>query len=61
MTVIGADSDDGIVAEGGIISNAVEEARKVVIPGVAIFCTVLSMSLIGDGMNDAFNPKLRER
>ena len=28
---------------------------------LAIFLTVLAMSLIGDGLNDAFNPKLRER
>lgn len=33
----------------------------VVFPGVAIFITVLSVSLIGDGLNDALNPKLRER
>lgn len=33
----------------------------VTLPGVAIFLTVLSISLIGDGLNDAFNPKLRER
>lgn len=31
------------------------------IPGVAIFLTVLSISLIGDGLNEAFNPRLRER
>jgi peptide/nickel transport system permease protein len=30
-------------------------------PGCAIFLTVLSVSLIGDGLNDALNPKLRER
>lgn len=30
-------------------------------PGVAIFLTVLSISLIGDGLNEAFNPRLRER
>lgn len=29
-------------------------------PGVAIFLTVLGISLIGDGLNDALNPKLRE-
>lgn len=34
---------------------------SVAIPGAAIFLTVLSVSLIGDGLNDAFNPKLRER
>ena len=33
----------------------------VTFPGAAIFLTVLSVSLIGDGLNDAFNPKLRER
>lgn len=30
-------------------------------PGAAIFLSVLSVSLIGDGLNDALNPKLRER
>ncbi len=33
----------------------------VTFPGVAIFFTVLSVSLIGDGLNDALNPKLRQR
>jgi len=30
-------------------------------PGIAISLTVLSFSLIGDGLQDAFNPKLRGR
>jgi len=33
----------------------------VAFPGCAIFVTVLAVSLIGDGLNDALNPKLRER
>ena len=33
----------------------------VTFPGLMIFLTVLSISLIGDGLNDALNPKLRER
>jgi peptide/nickel transport system permease protein len=33
----------------------------VTFPGFAIFLTVLAVSLIGDGLNDALNPKLRER
>jgi len=33
----------------------------VTFPGIAIFVTVLSVSLIGDGLNDALNPKLRGR
>jgi peptide/nickel transport system permease protein len=31
------------------------------IPGVAIMATVLCLNLIGDGLNDALNPKLRDR
>ena len=33
----------------------------VTFPGLAIFVTVLGIGLVGDGLNDAFNPKLRER
>lgn len=33
----------------------------VAFPGLAIFFTVLAVSLIGDGLNDALNPKLRAR
>lgn len=32
----------------------------IALPGLAIFITVLAVSLIGDGLTDAFNPKLRE-
>ncbi|MGQ4809778.1 putative D,D-dipeptide transport system permease protein DdpC [Candidatus Entotheonellaceae bacterium PAL068K] len=32
---------------------------SITLPGLAIFVTVLSVSLIGDGLNDALNPKLR--
>lgn len=33
----------------------------VTFPGLMIFLTVLAISLVGDGLNDALNPKLRER
>lgn len=33
----------------------------VTFPGLAIFLTVFAVSLVGDGLNDALNPKLRER
>jgi peptide/nickel transport system permease protein len=33
----------------------------VTFPGLAIFLTVFAVSLVGDGLNDAFNPRLRER
>ncbi|HRJ80196.1 MAG TPA: ABC transporter permease, partial [Planctomycetota bacterium] len=31
------------------------------IPGVAILITVLSFNLLGEGLREAFNPKLRGR
>jgi peptide/nickel transport system permease protein len=31
------------------------------IPGVAILITVLAINLIGEGLNDALNPRLKER
>jgi peptide/nickel transport system permease protein len=31
------------------------------IPGVAILATVLAVSLVGQGLNDALNPRLRDR
>lgn len=33
----------------------------VTFPGLAIFLTVLGLSLVGDGLQDAYNPKLRGR
>ena len=33
----------------------------VTFPGAAIFLAVLSISLVGDGVNDAINPRLRRR
>ena len=32
-----------------------------VFPGLAIFVTVLAINLVGEGLNDALNPRLRER
>lgn len=33
----------------------------VTFPGIAIFLAVLAISLVGDGVNDALNPRLRRR
>jgi peptide/nickel transport system permease protein len=30
-------------------------------PGAAIMLTVLALNLVGDGLSDALNPKLRDR
>lgn len=32
-----------------------------VVPGIAVLLTVLSINMLGDGLNDALNPKLKER
>ena len=42
-------------------SNFLTAWWSVTFPGLAIFVTVLSFSLIGDGLQDAYNPKLRGR
>jgi peptide/nickel transport system permease protein len=31
------------------------------IPGVAIVLAVLALNLLGEGLNDALNPRLRQR
>jgi peptide/nickel transport system permease protein len=56
--------DPSVMSWGLIISNNREYVFDcwwaIAIPGLAIFITVLSISLIGDGLTDALNPKLRE-
>ena len=58
-------SDPNVMSWGKLIGDnrdfLLDHPWMVTFPGVAIFLTVLAMSLIGDGLNDAFNPKLRER
>jgi peptide/nickel transport system permease protein len=58
-------SDPNVMSWGFIIGQNKDYMLSawwaVTIPGIAIFATVLSVSLIGDGLNEAFNPKLRER
>lgn len=58
-------SDPNVMSWGKLIGDnrdyLLDAPWTVTFPGVAIFLTVLALSLIGDGLNDAFNPKLRER
>ncbi len=58
-------SDPNVVSWGQIIGSnrlyILEASYTVTVPGLAIFITVLAISLIGDGLNDALNPKLRSR
>jgi peptide/nickel transport system permease protein len=58
-------SDANVMSWGLMIGsnrrNILECWWAVTFPGAAIFMTVLAVSLIGDGLNDAFNPKLHLR
>jgi len=58
-------SDPNVMSWGLMIGNnrrnILECWWAVTFPGAAIFVTVLSVSLIGDGLNDAFNPRLHLR
>ena len=58
-------SDPNKISWGSMIGASRPYVRDawwaVTFPGIAIFITVLSISLVGDGLNDAFNPRLRRR
>ncbi len=58
-------SDPNVMSWGLMIGsnrrNILECWWAVTFPGAAIFLTVLSVSLVGDGLNDALNPKTHLR
>jgi len=58
-------TDPNIVSWGQIIGSnrpyILDAGYTVTFPGLAIFITVFCISLVGDGLNDALNPKLRQR
>lgn len=58
-------TDPNVVSWGQVIGSnrqyILDAPYTVTIPGLAIFITVLAISLVGDGLNDALNPKLRQR
>lgn len=58
-------TDPNVMSWGQIIGSnrqyILDAGYTVTIPGLAIFITVLCISLVGDGLNDALNPKLRQR
>jgi peptide/nickel transport system permease protein len=57
--------DPNVMSWGLLISAGRTSLREAwwicTFPGIAILLTVLAINLIGDGLNDAFNPRLRER
>lgn len=58
-------SDPNVMSWGLMIGSGREYLLDawwvVTLPGAMIFLTVLGVSLVGDGLNDAFNPRMRER
>ena len=57
--------DPNVVSWGMIIGAGRDSVRDAwyisAIPGCAIFITVLGLNLVGEGLNDALNPRLRKR
>ncbi len=58
-------SDPNVMSWGSIIGAGREVLRTAAwitaLPGVAIMLTVLAINLVGEGLNDALNPRLRGR
>ena len=58
-------ADPNVVSWGYMIGVARSALRTAwwmtAIPGVAILVTVLAINLVGEGLNDALNPRLKER
>ena len=56
--------DPNNVSWGQMLNTALFYARSAwwlaVVPGLAIFLTIMSFNILGDGVNDALNPRLRE-
>ncbi|MGQ0570544.1 MAG: ABC transporter permease [Armatimonadota bacterium] len=57
--------DPNLFSWGLMLRNSREFLRMAwwmpTFPGLAIFITVLSLNLVGDGLNDALNPRMRQR
>jgi len=57
--------DPNVISWGAIIGDGRESIRDAwyisALPGLAIFVTVLGLNLVGEGLNDALNPRLRRR
>ncbi len=57
-------SDPNLISWGGMLNNAQAHLREAwwmsVFPGAAISWAVLGFNLVGDGLNEAANPRLNE-
>jgi peptide/nickel transport system permease protein len=57
--------DPNLMSWGFMIGSSRSVLRQAwwmsAVPGVAILLTVLALNLVGEGLNDALNPRLRQR
>ena len=57
--------DPNVVSLGQMLMHALQFMRMAwwtaTFPGLTIFVIVLALNLVGDGLNDALNPRLKER
>ena len=57
--------DPNVISWGAIIGAGRDSIRDAwyisALPGIAIFAAVLGLNLVGEGLNDALNPRLRRR
>ncbi len=57
--------DPDMASWGRLVGEGKELIRSAwyisALPGAAIVLTVLALNLVGDGLNDALNPKVRDR
>ncbi|WP_324650110.1 ABC transporter permease [Georgenia sp. H159] len=57
--------DPNVVSWGGMLQQAQQYLRSAwwmaVFPGVAIALVVLAFNVLGDGLNDALNPRLKDK
>ena len=57
--------DPNVMSWGSMIGRGREVMRIAeylsIIPGVAIFLTVVALNMLGDGLNDALNPRQKKR
>ena len=57
--------DPNVVSLGQMLINALQFMRMAwwtaLFPGLTIFVIVLALNLVGDGLNDALNPRLKAR
>lgn len=57
--------DPNVVSWGGMVAEGKPVIRSAaylsVVPGFAIFLLVLSINVVGEGLNDRLNPRLRDR